>query len=63
MKVAYAAPALASAGLGLPIFVLMPKFYSDTFLAPLGLIAVMIALARAFDAITDPAMGWISDRG
>lgn len=40
----------------------MPKFYSDQLGAPLGMIALAIALARAFDAITDPAMGWLSDR-
>ena len=62
VKLAFSAPALASVGLTLPIFALMPKFYSDEILAPLGLIAIAIAIARAFDAITDPAMGWISDR-
>jgi GPH family glycoside/pentoside/hexuronide:cation symporter len=62
VKLAFSAPSLASAGLALPIYALMPKFYSDVVLAPLGLIAIGIALARAFDAITDPAMGWLSDR-
>ena len=62
VKLAFSAPSFASAGLALPIYALMPKFYSDVVLAPLGLIAIAIALARAFDAITDPAMGWISDR-
>ncbi|UCE86629.1 MAG: MFS transporter [Deltaproteobacteria bacterium] len=62
VKLAYAAPAFASAGLALPIFALMPKFYSDVVHVPLGYIAIAIALARAFDAITDPGMGWISDR-
>ena len=62
VKLAYAAPAFASAGLALPIFALMPKFYSDVVHVPLGYLAIAIALARAFDAITDPLMGWISDR-
>jgi GPH family glycoside/pentoside/hexuronide:cation symporter len=48
--------------MSLPIFVHMPKFYSDVVLVPLGYIAIAIALARAFDAITDPLMGWTSDR-
>jgi GPH family glycoside/pentoside/hexuronide:cation symporter len=61
VTLAFSAPSLASAGLALPIYVLMPKFYSDVVLAPLGFIAIAIALARAFDALTDPAMGWISD--
>ena len=61
-KLAYALPGMASSGLALPIYALMPKFYSDVYLVPLGLIALSIAVARAFDAITDPAMGWLSDR-
>lgn len=61
-KLIYAAPAFAGSALGLPIFVFMPKFYADDVGAPLGFIALAIAFARAFDAITDPLMGWISDR-
>jgi GPH family glycoside/pentoside/hexuronide:cation symporter len=60
-KLAYGLPALAGAAMSIPIAVHMPRFYSDEILAPLGFIAVAVALARALDAITDPAMGWISD--
>lgn len=38
------------------------RFYSDVVLAPLGAVALVTAVARAFDAITDPFMGWLSDR-
>jgi len=62
VKLAYGAPAFAGAAMAIPIGVLMPRFYSDVVLAPLGYIAIGIALARAFDALTDPLMGWISDR-
>jgi GPH family glycoside/pentoside/hexuronide:cation symporter len=62
VKLAYGAPAFAGATMAIPIAVLMPRFYSDVVLAPLGYIAIGIALARAFDALTDPLMGWISDR-
>ncbi len=61
-KLIYASPAFAGSALALPIFVFMPKFYSDDVGAPLGFIALAIAFARSFDAITDPMMGWISDR-
>ncbi len=61
MKLAFGAPSAASAGLALPIFALMPKFYAEVVGAPLVYIAVAIAVARAFDAITDPAMGWFAD--
>ncbi len=62
LKLAYGAPAFAGAAMAIPIIVLMPRFYSDVVLAPLGYIAIAVALARSFDALTDPLMGWISDR-
>lgn len=62
VKIAYGAPSLAGAGMGLLIAIHLTKFYADVVVVPLAHIAVAIALARAFDAITDPIMGWISDR-
>lgn len=62
VKLVFGAPAFAGAAMAIPIGVLMPRFYSDVVLAPLGAIAIAIALARAFDALTDPLMGWLSDR-
>ena len=62
VKLAYAGPTFALAGMAIPIFVYMSKFYADVVLVPLGYLALAIALARAFDAITDPLMGWLSDR-
>lgn len=59
---AYGAPTFAGAAIAIPILVHMPKFYSDVVLVPVGYIALAIALARGLDAITDPLMGWISDR-
>jgi GPH family glycoside/pentoside/hexuronide:cation symporter len=44
-----------------PIIVELKIFYTDTVLVPAGLLAVAMAIARAFDAITDPVMGWITD--
>jgi GPH family glycoside/pentoside/hexuronide:cation symporter len=60
-KLAFGLPSIAGAAIAIPISVHMPKFYADDVLVPLGWIAVGIALARALDAITDPAMGWLSD--
>ncbi len=62
IKVFYAAPYIAELAVGLPIYIWLPKFYADHLLVPLGLMAMAIAVARATDAITDPLMGWISDR-
>ena len=60
--IAFGAPGFAGAGMAIPIAVLMPVFYSDVVMAPLGMIALAIAIARSFDALTDPLMGWLSDR-
>lgn len=62
VKMCFAAPSIAGAAMAIPIVVHMPRFYSDVVLVPLGYIAIAIALARAFDALTDPLMGWIADR-
>lgn len=62
VKLAYAGPTFALAGMAILIFVYMNKFYADVVLVPLGYLALAIALARVFDAITDPLMGWLSDR-
>jgi GPH family glycoside/pentoside/hexuronide:cation symporter len=62
VKLAYALPAMAGAGMGVPIAIAMTKFYSDNVGVALGFIALGQAISRAFDAISDPLMGWISDR-
>ncbi|MEM8791211.1 MAG: MFS transporter [Pseudomonadota bacterium] len=58
----YALPALAFAALYLPLFTYVTPFYvaeRGVDLAALG--AAWIAI-RMFDAVSDPAMGWLSDR-
>jgi GPH family glycoside/pentoside/hexuronide:cation symporter len=62
IKLAYGAPGFAGAGMAIPLMVHLTIFYSDTVLVPLGLIALVKALVRALDAVTDPIMGWITDR-
>lgn len=62
IKLSYGAPSLAGAALAIPIGIHLTIFYSDTILVPLGFIAIVKAVARAMDAITDPLMGWLSDR-
>jgi len=61
-KLAYGAPSFAGAAMAIPIAIHLTIFYSDTILVPLGLIAIIKAGARALDAITDPLMGWLTDR-
>ena len=62
VKLAFGVPAFAGAAMAIPIGVLMPAFYSDVIGVPLGYIAIAIAMARSFDALTDPVMGWLTDR-
>ena len=47
--------------MAIPILIHLTIFYSDVVLIPLGFIALVKAVARAFDAITDPLMGWLTD--
>jgi GPH family glycoside/pentoside/hexuronide:cation symporter len=61
-KLLFAGPALAANAMILPILINMPKFYADVMMVPLGYLALIIAFGRSFDAIIDPAIGWISDR-
>ena len=62
IRLLYGAPNFAGAAMIIPIFVLMPKFYADVVLVPLGYLAIAIAAARSLDALSDPFLGWISDR-
>lgn len=58
----YALPALALAALYLPLFTYVTPFYvaeRGVDLASLGAAWIVI---RLFDAVSDPAMGWLSDR-
>ena len=61
-RIAYGIPSFAGAAMAIPIGIHLTIFYSDTILVPLGFIALVKAMARALDAVTDPMMGWISDR-
>jgi GPH family glycoside/pentoside/hexuronide:cation symporter len=58
----YGAPSLAGAAMLVPIYIHLPKFYSDVVGVPLGFLAIAIAGARALDALSDPLVGWLSDR-
>jgi len=62
IKLSYGAPSFAGAAMAIPIGIHLTIFYSDTILVPLGFIALVKAMARALDAVTDPMMGWLSDR-
>jgi GPH family glycoside/pentoside/hexuronide:cation symporter len=62
LKLTFGLPSFAGAAMAIPIAIHLTIFYSDVVLVPLGFIALAKAISRAFDALTDPLMGWVSDR-
>lgn len=63
IRSAYAAPALALAVVGIPVYVYLPKFYTDTVGLDIGIVGAILLAVRLFDAVSDPAVGLLSDRG
>ncbi|MGD8285809.1 MAG: MFS transporter, partial [Desulfobacterales bacterium] len=61
-KIAYAAPAFFLAVVGIPIYVYIPKFYTDVVGINIALLGSILFSVRIFDALTDPALGYLSDR-
>jgi glycoside/pentoside/hexuronide:cation symporter, GPH family len=61
-RVAYAGPALALAVVGVPLYVFVPKFYSDVVGVPIAALGTILAAVRLFDAVLDPPIGWLSDQ-
>ena len=59
---AYAAPALPMAALYLPVYVFLAQYWSGTMGVSVGVIGAVFIAVRLLDAITDPVMGWLSDR-
>ena len=62
-KLAYSAPAFALAVVGIPVYVYIPKFYTDVVGINIAVLGTLLFSVRIFDALTDPAIGYISDRG
>ena len=60
-RIAYAAPAFALAVVGIPVYVYLPKFYSDAVGVHITVLGYLLLLARIFDAVIDPGMGLLSD--
>lgn len=62
LKLAYALPALALAVVGIPVYVYIPKFYTDVVGVNIAVVGYLLFGVRIFDAVTDPMIGWWSDR-
>ena len=61
-KFSYALPALPLAVIGIPVYVFLPKFYTDTVGLDISTIGILLMAVRLFDAVTDPLIGYLSDR-
>ena len=61
-KIAYASPAFALAVVGIPVYVYIPKFYTDTVGINIAYLGFILFSVRIFDAVTDPILGLMSDR-
>ena len=59
---AYTLPIIVTAFLLYPIQLILGPMYAKYFGLPLATIATVILAARLFDAITDPLIGYFSDR-
>ena len=61
-KIAYAMPAFFLAVVGIPVYVYIPKFYTDVVGVNVSMLGILLFSVRVFDAVTDPAIGYLSDR-
>ncbi len=60
--VPYALPALPLAALTLPLYVIIPTFYTETMGLSLASVGAALLFVRIFDALNDPLIGWLADR-
>ena len=60
-RFAYAAPAFALAVVGIPIYVYIPKFYTDVIGINMAVMGTILFSVRLFDAVSDPVIGVLSD--
>jgi GPH family glycoside/pentoside/hexuronide:cation symporter len=61
VRLAYAFPAFSLAAIGIPIYIYLPKFYTDTVGMDIATVGILLMAVRLFDAVTDPVIGYVSD--
>jgi Na+/melibiose symporter-like transporter len=59
---AYAAPTVALQSMMVPLLMYLPPTYSQVAGLSLATVGLMFAIGRAFEALTDPLIGALSDR-
>jgi len=60
--IAYAHPALPLVALALPLYVIVPTFYSESIGLSVAAVGTVLLTIRLFDAATDPVFAWLADR-
>lgn len=58
---AFALPALPLAVVAFPAYAILPGFYAQHTQMSLATIGTILMIARVFDAVVDPAIGYLSD--
>ncbi|MBC05188.1 MFS transporter [Thalassospira sp.] len=58
----YALPAMAAAVPTIPAYVLLPSYYGDDLGLGLAITGAVLLLVRMIDMLTDPVVGWLSDK-
>lgn len=61
-RLIYSLPALGLSLIGIPVYVFLPKFYTDTLGVSISTVGLLLMAVRIFDAVTDPVTGYLSDR-
>ncbi|MBV6631454.1 MAG: MFS transporter [Alphaproteobacteria bacterium] len=62
LLLAYAAPGLPLAALTLPVYILLPAFYANAMGLGLAAVGSALLIARIWDAVSDPVIGFLSDK-
>lgn len=60
--IAYALPAIPLAALTLPLYILVPTFYTETLGLSLGAVGSALLFVRIIDAFNDPLIGVLADK-
>jgi len=59
---AYGLPGLPLALLGLPLVLFLPSVYAEDFALGFTMVGVVLLLARCWDLLSDPLVGYLADR-
>jgi len=59
----YGLPAVPLALVGLTFYIYLPKIYVDQLGLSIGVAGTIVLLSRIWDAVLDPCIGFLSDRG